>query len=359
MEDPLKRIAVGIVVPVLLLAGCTSSSGGSGSSATASAPTENRAVVLVSGGALVTPFTTPTQACKDGEGFLAAGSTNTALREYLLAAGKQVYTAPAMDDWGVVKETGPDAFAPFTDCPEPLPESMTILSTGDINAGGERLARFLNYLNTEYGVTDVDLVGHSNGGLWSRAAIKVLKDTDSPVTVRSLTAMSAPHAGNVPSRYYAGEIELADCMGQKFCEETVTGWADLVASADKGLSAENTLKFLAGPDGWNAAQGNALEGIPVTLIAGTYFTDPAGDPTVWPYDGTAPRYSALAIDVPDSIIPWRTCWEAPLLHWIGQSDKLGLPWDMAITHNTEAIARVNQAIDEADSALQKPTRQGC
>ena len=64
----------------------------------------SRAVVLVSGGAIRSPFTTPTQACKDGDGFLAAGNTNTALRRYLLDQGKQVYTAPAMDDWGTVQD---------------------------------------------------------------------------------------------------------------------------------------------------------------------------------------------------------------------------------------------------------------
>jgi len=63
--------------------------------------------------------------------------------------------------------------------------------------------------------------------------------------------------------------------------------------------------------------------------------------------------------VPSAIIPWRTCWSAPLVHWIGQSIRLSLPWDRAITHNPEAMARVNQAIDEADTALKRPDRQGC
>jgi pimeloyl-ACP methyl ester carboxylesterase len=132
-------------------------------SAPARAPEQARAVVLVSGGAIRTPFTTPTQACKDGDGFLAAGNTYTALRKYLLDKGKRVFTAPAMDNWGIVKDPPRDTVGPFTDCPTQLPESMTIMSTGDWNAGGERLVRFLGHLHTQFGITDVDLVGHSNG----------------------------------------------------------------------------------------------------------------------------------------------------------------------------------------------------
>lgn len=320
---------------------------------------QSRAVVLVSGGALRTPFTTPTQACKDGDGFLAAGSTYTALRKYLLDNGKQVFTAPAMDNWGVVREQPKDSVGPFTDCPPQLPEIMTIMSTGDWNAGGERLARFLGYLHSQYGITDVDLVGHSNGGMWSRAAIKVLKDTNSPITVRSLTTLSAPHTGATPPRFYAGEIDIADCAGVQFCKRSVRGWAAIVEASDKGLSAENTVRFTSGPDGWNSAQGKALKGIPVTLMGGTYFQAPSGSPSLWPYDGTVPIYSALAQDVSSDIIPWRTCWRGPLVHWIGWSDQLGIPRDTSITDNPKAMARVKKAIDEADIALQQPNRRGC
>jgi triacylglycerol lipase len=320
---------------------------------------KSRAVVLVSGGAIRSPFTTPTRACRDGEGFLAAGNTNTALRKYLLDKGKQVYTAPAMDDWGTVQNPPPGSIGPFTDCPAQLPESMTIMSTGDWNAGGERLARFLGYLNATYGVTDVDLIGHSNGGLWNRAAIKVLKATNSPITVRSLITISSPHTGATPARFHAGEIDLSACAGNSFCEHSVKGWAELVNAVDKGLSAQNTTRFTSGPKGWNAAQGDALKGIPVTLLAGTHFQAAGGDRTLWPYDGTVPRFSAWAEDVASDVMPWRTCWAAPLVHWIGQSESLGLPWERAITNSPAAMARVNQAIDEADTALQLPDRQGC
>ncbi|MEN9504383.1 MAG: hypothetical protein RI958_309 [Actinomycetota bacterium] len=352
----MKRIAVAVACLIIVMAGCSSSESSGGEQ---DAPKTNRVVVLVSGGALVTPFTTPDQACQDGDGFLAAGNTNTALRAFLLSRGKQVYTAPAMNDWGPVKEPAPDSLGPFKDCPPQLPESLTILTTGDLNAGGERLARFVTYLQDEFGVTDVDLVGHSNGGLWSRSAIKVLKDTKSSITVRSLTTIGTPHDGAIPPRFYAGEIPLSSCMGQTFCEERVQGWAELVEMLDKGLSAQDTVRFLSGPDGWNSAQGSALDGVPVTLLAGAYFTASGGDPVLWPSDGTVARYSAFASDVSDAEMPWRTCWEAPLLHWVGYSVELGVPWTLSITDNPDALARVNQAIDESDTALQGPSRQGC
>lgn len=352
----MKRLAIPLASLALTLGAYPSVASPSASTADSR---QTRAVVLVSGGAISTPFTTPTQACRDGDGFLAAGNTYTALRRYLLGKGKRVFTAPAMETWGVVKEPPKDTVGPFTGCPRQLPESMTIMSTGDWNAGGERLARFLGYLRTEYGVTDVDLVGHSNGGMWSRAAIKVLKDTNSPIKVRSLTTLSAPHLGATPPRFHAGEIDSSACAGNAFCEQSVKGWGQIVKALDKGLSALNTAKYTSGPNGWNAAQGDALRGIPVTLLAGSYFQAAGGDPTLWPYDGTVPRFSAWAQDVSSDIIPWRTCWQGPFVHWIGWSDLLGIPRDTALTDNPEAMARVNQAIDEADGALKRPDRQGC
>ena len=86
-----KISIVAVLVVATFIAGCSSDSDDRGVS---------RAVVIMSGGGAVSPFTTPTQACSSDDGFLEAGNTDTALRESLLAAGKQVYTAPAMVPWG-------------------------------------------------------------------------------------------------------------------------------------------------------------------------------------------------------------------------------------------------------------------
>lgn len=347
------KIAAVAAASALLLAGC-SATFIDGSSSRA----ENRAVVIMSGGGAVSPFTTPDQACSAEPGFLPAGNTDTALREYLLEMGKQVYTAPATAPWGTVQDADPDSFGPFKDCPIVLPESMTVMSIGDIDAAGEKLARFLGYLHSEYGVTDIDLVAHSNGGLFSRAAIRILTQTDSPITIRSLTMIGTPNHGGVPTSYSNGEFTKADCLGNAFCETFNEAWLSY-ADLDLGLNREDTFKYLDGPPGWNNAQVGYLDGIPVTLMAGTYFTADGGDPRMWPYDGITSRYSAWAEGVSDEIIPWRTCWEAPLTHSIFVSDVAKLPWDTALTWEPKALARVNQAIDEADTALSTPSGAGC
>ena len=64
----------------------------------------------------------------------------------------------------VVDQTG---FGPFGVCPVTLPENMTVDSTGEHRPGRRTSGRFLNYLHSEKGVTEVDLVGHSMGGLYS------------------------------------------------------------------------------------------------------------------------------------------------------------------------------------------------
>jgi pimeloyl-ACP methyl ester carboxylesterase len=353
-----KLPILALLIAAVLLAGCSSDSDDQAVS---------RAVVIMSGGAAVSPFTTPTQACSSEEGFLSAGNTDTALRDFLLAEGKQVYTAPAMAPWGPVAEPDPTSFGPFKDCPVVLPESMTVMSAGDIDAAGEKLARFVNYLHTEYGVTDVDFVGHSNGGLFSRAATRILKQTDAPVTVRSITMLGTPNDGSVPGSYTWGEFQKADCRGVVFCETFNENWLEYAAQNDLGLNREDTFKYLDGQSGWNNAQEGYLDGIPVTLLGGAAFTADGGNPTMWPNDGITSRYSAWASGVPDAVIPWRACWVGPLTHSIFVTDAynqtvgVNPPWDRqtALTWNSDALARVNRAIDESDSALQNPNREGC
>ena len=85
------------------------------------------AVVIVSGGDAVSPFTTPDQACGSG---LAAGNTDTGLRADLLAHGYTVYTSPAMAGRGPVVDQ--DGFGAFGDCPVVLPDLMTVDSTGSM-----------------------------------------------------------------------------------------------------------------------------------------------------------------------------------------------------------------------------------
>ena len=86
------------------------------------------------------------------------------------------------------------------------------------------------------------------------AAIRILKWTDSPITVRSLTMIGTPNHGGVPTSYSNGEFTLDDCMGNAFCESFNEAWVSYAGDFDKGLNAEDTFKFLDGDNGWNAAQ---------------------------------------------------------------------------------------------------------
>ena len=72
---------------VTMLAGCGGNSDG-GEKRSAS-----QAVVIVSGGDATSPYTSKDEACATG---LAAGNTDTALREFLLKQGYTVFTSPAM-----------------------------------------------------------------------------------------------------------------------------------------------------------------------------------------------------------------------------------------------------------------------
>lgn len=181
-------------------------------------PPAKRAVVIVSGGAAVSPFTTPDQACASG---LAAGNTDTALREDLLAHGHEVYTSPAMAGRGPVADQA--GFGAFGDCPVTLPENMTVDSTGSIDLAGEHLARFLTFLHDTRDIEQVDVVAHSMGGLYSRTAYRVLQGLGSPVRVTSLTTIGTPWQGSYLSDYANDITPMSDCLGDDFCERAMTG----------------------------------------------------------------------------------------------------------------------------------------
>jgi triacylglycerol lipase len=204
------------------------------------APGPGRAVVVVSGAAATSPFTTPEESCATG---LAAGNIDTAIRQYLLEQGYAVYTSPAMAGGGpVTDQTG---FGPFGDCAITLPDTMTVNSTGGIDAGGQHLARFLAYLHTERGVDEVAVVAHSMGGLFSRAAFRELQASGSPIRIRSLTTIDTPWQGSYLADYANGAVPLSDCAGDTFCEQMMTG-ADaealrLAARPDREVSRDHLM----------------------------------------------------------------------------------------------------------------------
>ncbi|WP_422749824.1 esterase/lipase family protein [Mycobacterium sp. WMMD1722] len=313
----------------------------------------SRAVVIVSGGNATSPFTTPDQACVTG---LAAGNTDTALREHLLGQGMTVFTAPAMAGRGQVRDqTG---FGAFGVCPVTLPDNLTVNSTGSIDLAGEHLARFLNWLHTEKGVGEVDLVAHSMGGLYSRSAIRVLATTGAPVQVRSLTTIGTPWQGTYLADYANGDLALTDCLGDSFCEAGMKAMKAEVERLVAGSGREVTAAYLTGDDGWNDFQSGVLDDIAVTLIGGNRFTVAGrANPAVWPNDGLVALRSALAADVGDPVLPHRRCHTFDDTHSIFVSNQTGLAWDTALTWDPRVLDVVHQAVQNAST--DGPNREGC
>lgn len=302
-------------------------------------------VVIVSGGDATSPFTTPTQACSSG---LAAGNTDTALRQFLLEHGQAVYTSPAMAGRGTVRDT--TGFGAFADCPITLPENMTVDSTGSIDTAGEHLARFFGYLHTSYGVDEIDIVAHSMGGLYSRAAIRVLQSLDSPIRIRSLTTIGTPWQGSFLSDYANGLTPRSDCQGDPFCENAMDAFKTELLRLVAGSGREVNKAYLMGADGWNEAQAGVLDDIPVTLIGGDRFTAPDAETQnceVWPNDGVVALSSALAADISDRVLPHRSCLSFEDTHSIFVSDHAGLAWETGLTWDPRVLQRVLTAIEDA------------
>lgn len=339
-----------VVAVTSAVSGCSGGSSGSGEKRPAGA-----AVVVVSGGDAVSPFTTPDQACATG---LAAGNTNTAIREYLLGKKYTVYTSPAMNGRGqVVDQQG---FGAFGVCPVTLPENLTVNSTGSIDTAGEHLARFINWLHDQKGVTEVDFVAHSMGGLYSRAAIRVLATTGSTVKIRSLTTIGTPWQGSYLSDYANDLIPLSECMGDKLCESAMKQFKERVLQLMAGSGREVNKSFLMGKGGWNEFQSGVLDQIPVVLIAGKKFNLPGpANPGVWPNDGIVATESALAKSISDPVLPHRSCHVFDDTHSIFVSDTAGLDWKTALTWDPQVFEVLRQAIDDAPKALDSANRQGC
>lgn len=298
-----------------------------------------RALVIVSGGDAESPFTTPTEACKEG---LAAGNTDTALREHLLAAGYNVYTSPAKEGPGQV-ESSP-GFGGFSDGPPALPESMTVNAVGDIDVAGEHLASFLGYLQISVGVEVIDLVGHSMGGLFSRAAIRVLQESGPNLVIRSLTTLGTPWQGAFAADYAAGALDRSASGDNETIETIMDKFSELAAQHPGGAGEQVTRGYLD-VQGWNDRQAGVLDDIPVTLIGGDHFTLADGVPEVWPNDGLVALSSALAEGVSPAVLPTATRLTFPNVHSIFFAEALGLPWEKGLTWNPDALAAVSSVID--------------
>lgn len=134
------------------------------------------AILLVSGFISETPFMTPD--CDASQ----AGDTWEKAFGYLKEAGYPVFAMAA--------DTSRQACTDETDMPAGLD------TKGDLDINGERFARFLNWMSDSYGVRRVWLIGHSDGGMWSRAAMD-FKSSMPSLTFPLITTLDTPHLGSM------------------------------------------------------------------------------------------------------------------------------------------------------------------
>ena len=339
MRTPASLLAAFALIAVA--APATASASGSSKS--------SRAVVIVSGGGAISPFTTPTRACKTG---YAAGNTDTFMRSYFLKRGYRVFTSPAMAGRGKVVEQ-PGEGGPFGKCPKALPSYMTVNSAGDIELAGTSLAAFVRFLNRKHGVKEIDFVAHSMGGLFSRSAIHYLQETGSPVKIRSLNTMGTPWGGAIFGDSPDPGNPKAACDGFAVCEALI----DVFGSRAPVILTEMKSAYMAELNNDNAG---VLKKIPVTMVAGDYFQKDGGTPRVWPNDGIVTVDSAMARAASDAVINHRRCHLLPGgTHSIYISKEVGLPDDTGITWNNQVGAWLLDAIRNSSKALRQPNRVGC
>ena len=260
--------------------------------AAAPAASATSAVVLVSGFTTSTPFTTSDPSCGGSEGETWSPSVAPVLK----GAGFTVFTAPEGPNADGSAPGNPPApcVGPGQAAP---PASDTINTGGDVDQNGQRLGQFLAFLNQSYGVTSVQLVGHSDGGIWSRSAITQAANYPG-VTVVSLTTLGSPHEGSFVADLALG-VDGLDCAAPsntilRLLCSAVKDVTDLIAQ-ELGPTALNELTstFMGT---WNTTQ--TIGGCPTTVIGGTYVQVPLiGSllPFYYnPSDGVVGQSSALA-----------------------------------------------------------------
>lgn len=244
------------------------------------------AVVLVSGFDTTTPFSTSAPNCAGKEG--PTWSPSTGVAAALKQAGYAAFTAPVLQS---DTPAPPPCLGPGQSAPPP---TATIHSNGELDANGRALIALFQFLATTYGVTSVQLVGHSDGGLWSRSAITQMDANPSdPLTVQSLTTLGTPHTGSFGADLAVtldnGRCEQPDRVERLLCDLVL----DIIQAEFGSLGPEAieqlTYPFLAG---WNPRQAI---GCPVPVIGGTYVNLPVDGYTYYdPDDGIVGIASALA-----------------------------------------------------------------
>lgn len=227
--------------------------------AEAAPPAYPDAVVLVSGYNSATSFTTPEPACEGREGDTWSNPDGPAAA--LRTAGFAVFTAPVRHGSDPL---GPPCAPGATPVPPP---ADSIDSFGDNDDNGAALASFLAFLADEYGVERAQLVAHSDGGNWSRAAM-TQGSAFAGLDVRSLTTLGTPYTGSmiadIGTELRNGRCDFSDRSEQDLCQALI-----FVVRRIYGQMGPTTIEQLTHTylERWNREQ--AIGSCPVTTIAGT------------------------------------------------------------------------------------------
>jgi hypothetical protein len=282
------------------------------------------AVVLVSGYSSGSSFTTPDPACEGHEGVTWSNPDGPAAA--LRAVGYDVFTAPV--------EPGSDPLAPCAPGGAPVPPaSDSIDSFGDNDANGAALAGFLSFLRDDYGVERVQLIAHSDGGNWSRAAL-TQDDAFTGLDVRSLTTLGTPYTGSMiadlGTELRNGRCDFTNRSDQELCESLLDIIRLIYAQIGPTAVEQLTHTYL---ERWNREQ--SIGSCPVTTIAGTGVDIDAIPFSYYnPSDGLVGEASALA----------RSAYELPTFETIPAPDIPNLQFGgtFPVVH-TEALSFLSPA----------------
>lgn len=256
-----------------------------------------QAVVLVSGFMSQTPFTSPGATCSASG--MSAGGTWSDMQTALANDGFPVFTAPATSYSyaSSASDPTPVAISPSTmglgTCANTqLPASMTINTAGDFDLNSSILASYLNYLNQQYGLTDVWLVGHSDGGLWSRGALDYASFMPN-TSVVSITTIDTPWTGAFLANL-AVDQAVATCPTLDLVcdakEDALNSILNYFSSAlDNGAALEEmTSTYMTG---WNSRMAGVPGATPFYAASAIGLNDPDTFNTLVSGTGNNPFYN--------------------------------------------------------------------
>lgn len=253
----------------------------------------NAAVVFLSGFSSTQPFTAPGKSCAAGPAPLYNDIPNTVgawwsyATQQLASEGRQVYTAPIG-----LGEIAPDpsAYGGGACTLDPLSLNMTIDSSADQDLNGARLALFLDYLHSNYGVNDVHLVGHSDGGIWSRSAMDYANII--PVNVHSIITVDSPHIGALAADLLVSQQNIQCETLNLLCDAWVAFFKEFANSETNNTSqvAIEELQYAPMVE-WNARMKGVLGALPVYAQAGIGVQNPQWADLFEPNGSTNPYFN--------------------------------------------------------------------